>query len=512
MPIQVLPVPSAASLAALEAAIRQSETQYLLFVLPTRSPLLTEQLDCARLQQLARQSGVTIGVVSRNPLVSGPAQAAGIPVYPTEWWGKRRLTRPRRAWLPAPWGEERGGGRPTVIDAADRAVVQRRYRPRPAWLAWLGRYLTIILFCITLAIVGIAAFYLAPHASITLKPYQEELRVTRQIVADPQIDAVNLGGATVPGRILVDIEKWQASLATSGVIELPSSPARGLVVFANQIPQAVTIPAGTRVSTSTGNRLIYQTLATVEAPAVIGAQVEVEVTAVTPGEEGNVAIGRINRIEGPLAAQLNVRNLQPLSGGAVQPTATATQADFDRLRQHVLETLRARAIAEMKSELEPGEFLAEDSVRVVLIYYENYSHSQGQPTNSLTMEMRAALHGTAVQQEAALTLIYDELRVNVRKGFSLLPETIRPELGQVVGVDNQGRVSLMLAAQGTLSADLPVAQMISAIRGQDLDVAMTYLTQSLLLREPPTMKVWPAWFGRMPYIPVRIQATIDNNS
>lgn len=512
MHVQVLPAPGATSLAALESAIRQAEAEYLLFVLPTRSPLLTERLDCARLQQLARQCGVTIGLVSRNPLVSGPARAAGIPVYPSEWWGKRRLTQPRRPLLPTPWDTLRGGGRPTIIDAADRAVVHRRWQTRPRWLAWLGRYLTIIFFCITVAIVGIAAFYLAPHATITLKPYQEELRVTRQIVADPQIDAVNLGGATVPGRILVDIEKWQASLATTGVIELPASQARGLVVFANQIPQAVTIPAGTRVSTSTGNRLIYQTLATVEAPAVIGAQVEVEVTAVTPGEEGNVEIGRINRIEGPLAAQLNVRNLQALSGGASQPTATATQADYDRLRQHVLETLHARAMLKMQAELEPGEFLAEDSVRVVLIYYENYSHSQEQPTNTLTMEMRAVLHGTAVRREAALALINDELRVNVRKGFSLLPETIRPNLGEVVGVDNQGRVSLMLAAQATLSADLPVAQTINAIRGQDIGVAVAYLTQNLLLREPPSLEVWPPWFGRLPYIPVRIQATIDNNS
>ncbi len=508
MTVQVVYVTGETTLTGLEAEIRQASARHVLFVMPARTPLLTERLDLARLRQLARELNVRLGLVSLNPSVMLAARHLDVPVYPSIWLGERRLERPRPWWRPAP---PRRPGRATAMDEAERRSMHRRLTPLPAWRAWLNRYMVIVFFFITLAILAIAGFYVAPHARLTLKPYLETLRVTRQIVADPQIDAVNFGGATVPGRILVVLDKWQASLATSGTIRLPNAPARGLVVFANQIPQKLTIPAGTRISTSTGDRLVYQTVAAVEAPATIGGQVEAEVVALTPGAKGNVEIGRINRIEGPLAAQLNVRNLKPITGGTTRPAPTATQGDYERLRNHVLETLRTRAITEMTADLDESEFLAEDSVRVVLIYYENYSHSPGQETNTLTMEMRVALHGTAVPRDAALSLIYDELKVNVRKGFILLPDSIRPKLGNVVGVDSQGRVSLILEAEATLVADLPVRQVIAAIRGQDIGVAASYLGHNLLLREPPTVQVWPAWFGRMPYIPVRIQADIDNN-
>jgi hypothetical protein len=175
----------------------------------------------------------------------------------------------------------------------------------------LIRYSAIIIFLLTLAILFVAATYAMPTATITLKPKVRNLEVSKKIVADPQLASDNFSGVSVPGRVLVTVQEWEAEVGTTGQIEVADSPARGTVLFINDLIQGVTVPAGTRVSTSAANRIVFQTAETIEVPGAIGASADVKVVAIEPGPEGNVRSNLINRIEGPLALQLAVRNIEP---------------------------------------------------------------------------------------------------------------------------------------------------------------------------------------------------------
>jgi hypothetical protein len=104
----------------------------------------------------------------------------------------------------------------------------------------MWRYGATLLFFLTLGIVYISVVYAVPTATITLYPDIESVSVTRQIVADPQLESVNFSGASVPARRLVVIEEWQAGVETTGVIEVPDAPASGTVVFVNR--RAIALP------------------------------------------------------------------------------------------------------------------------------------------------------------------------------------------------------------------------------------------------------------------------------
>lgn len=479
-------------------------------------PLLVEWLDLVRVRRCAERLRLEVGLVTRSGSVADQARALGFPVFSSVraaeqgrrgWWrGRKGWHEPTRPGAAVRLGE--GGRLKSLPDEADWREMYRRMTPRPGWQQWLLRYVGILAFFLVLAIVFVAVAYAIPGATVTLYPEVEPLQVRRQIVADPQLDTVNYSGVSVPGRVLEVTVSGQAEVETTGTVEVPDAPGRGTVVFVNRLEEPVPVPAGTRVSTSTGERVVFQTLAPVEVPGVAGGTAEVEVAAIEPGPDGNVAANLINRVEGSLSLQLEVRNLAPTTGGAVRAVQAVAAADQERLRAQVLQYLQTLAIAEMEGLLTEREFLAQDSLRVVEIYEETYSHFPGERAERLALEIRAGLQGTAVDASQANDLVYEVLADAVLPQYELVPGSLNFFHDEVLGVDNQGRVTFEMVGEGVMAARLSLEQPVAAVAGQEVGVALAYLYEQLPLRRYPSAHVWPDWFGRMPYLPVRIQTEV----
>ena len=492
------------------------ETRVVL-VLPAGADLLVEWLDLVQLRRHADRLRLEVGLVTLDSRVAGQARALGLPVFATVeraeqsrrgWWrGRRRRHKPSRPGAEVVLGQ--AGHLKSLPDDADRREMYRRSSPRPGWQQWLVRYLAILLFFVTLAFLFAGVAYTVPGATLTLRPEVVPLQVSKQVVADPLLDSVNFSGASVPGRLLIVTAEWQADVETTGMVEVPDAPARGQVLFVNRLDQPVTVPAGTQVSTSAGTRLVYQVTEAVEVPGVVGGTAEADVVAIEPGPQGNVAANLVNKVEGSLGLQLEVRNLEPISGGGSRVARAVTQADQERLRAQVLQYLQAVALAEMTESLTLNEFLAQDSLRVVEIYNETYSHFIGEQTDRLALEIRAELHGTAVDTTQANDLVYEALAASIRPGYELVPSSLNFYSGEVLGVDSQGRVSFMMIGEGLMAARLELEEPLQAVAGQETGLALTYLYEQLPLRDYPTARVWPDWFGRLPYLPVRIRPEIE---
>ncbi len=387
--------------------------------------------------------------------------------------------------------------------------MNRRLAPKSTLRLWLVRYLAIALFCVTLAVLYAAFTYAVPSATIILQPKTETVRVERAVIADPAVAAVDYARNTVPARLLTSTESWQTSVATTGVVELPDAPARGTVLFVNQLAQAVTVPAGSRVSTSDGSSITFQTLEEVVLGEAVGSTAEVEVIAEAPGPEGNVAANLVNRVEGSLDLQVEVRNLAAMEGGAVRETAAVAPEDQARLQAQARQFLQAVALANMEAQLTEREFISKDTVRVVNIIDETFSHDVGEQTAELTLVLRAELQGTAVDTTIASGLAFDSLGQVVPDGFTLVPDSIRFSSGDVVAVDESGRVTFSMIGEGIVAANLALEGPMTAVTGQTPETAAAYLYQNLPLRAVPTLNIWPVWFDRVPYLTTRIQTVVE---
>ena len=255
--------------------------------------------------------------------------------------------------------------------------------------------------------------------------------------------------------------------------------------------------------------MVFQTTSGVDVPDAVGGTAEVEIVAVEPGPKGNVNAGLINRLEGSLATQLEVRNLEETSGGSARLESSVTEADHQRLRSQVLQQLQVRALAEMEGSLSDNEFLAKDSLRLVRMIQETYSHFPGEQVENLTLEIRAELQATAVDETLAIGLVYEEMSDAVEPGYELVPESLAFGSGEVLGVDGEGRVSFEMIGEGLMAARLASEGLLSSIAGQEIGVAASYLYEHLPLRDYPSVHVWPDWFGRLPYMPVRISTQVE---
>jgi len=480
------------------------ESQVVL-VLPVKGNVLTNYLDLALLQRQADAFQLQVGLVTTDHRIVGQAKALGVPTF-----GSLRSARNnRRGWRQARHRRQ-SFGKPTRLDEADNREIARRKREKPLWQKWTTRYLALLFYLFTLAVLFLAAVYIIPGATITLKPQVKPLQVRRQIVADPALESVENGDAAVAGRLLRSIQEWQAEVDTTGAIEVDDAPAKGKVVIVNQLDQPVTVPAGTRVSTSAGENTVFQTMNAVEVPGLIGGTAEVEVVAIQPGADGNVGRNRINRIEGPLALRLEVRNMEATEGGGSRLENAVTESDMERLRSHVMQQLQVRALADMENQLTENEFLARDSLRVVNIIQETYSNFVNEQTDTLILDIRAELQATVVDETKAIGLVYDELAGGVEPGYELIPGTLLFESGEVERVDDQGRVTFEMYGEGMTAASLVTDEILDEIAGQKSGVAVTYLFENLPLQDYPSVQVWPNWFGRLPFLPVRMQTVIEN--
>ena len=184
------------------------------------------------------------------------------------------------------------------------------------------------------------------------------------------------------------------------------------------------------------------------------------------------------------------------------------EEDRERLRSQVLQHLQSMATAELEALLEPGEFLARDSLRLGDVLQETYSRFPGEQSERLALELRAEMEGTAVDASQANGLIYETLAEAIKPGYELVPESLQFRAGDVLGVDEQGRVTFDMIGEANVAATLALDEPLQAITGQQTDVAMAYLYERLPLRRYPEARVFPGWFGRIPYLPVRIQTEI----
>lgn len=491
------------------------ESQVVL-ALPEDGGALREGLDLVRLRRHADRRRIEVGLVTAVPDIARQAKALGLPVFVSVaaaehsrrgWWRGRR--RAEVVGLPTVGGVKAEDLRPTQFDEGDRQEARRRLAPLSSPRLWIFRYAAILLFFIVLAVVFVAASYAVPGATVTLRPEVLPIQITQRIVADPALEEVDYGRSAVPARILTTNQSWQTTAETSGVAEVPSAAARGNVVFVNRLEQDVVVPAGTRVRTSAGNNVVFQTLSEVVVPGVEGGTAEVEVVAIEPGPQGNVAPNQVNVVEGALAVQLEVRNLEAIEGGGVREEKAVTAADQDRLRAQVLQFLQAVSASEMEAQTTPFEFLARDSVRVLNVASETYSHFPGEQTDRLALEMRADVVGTAVNANAAAGIVYEALAAAVPEGYALVPDSIQYTRGDVVSVDDAGLVVFEMTGDVLAAAELDVERVLDDISGQPPDLAIAYLYEELPLRTVPEVSIWPNWFDRLPFISTRIQTEIS---
>ncbi len=450
-----------------------TKAKQVVLVVPPGQKALSNPVGLRLLSRKARDLALDLVLVTRDPLIRSLAKEAGLKVSSSE----KRALEVAVAQAPAP----------RVVEEAPSV---------------LALFLITLPFLLSL-IVGVALFI--PSARIRLAPVAQRIETTLQIRADPGINRLNRAEAAVPARKLRTELLGKGSVPTSVQKYVPDKRASGKVVFINKTTQEITIPPGTVVSTSTGENVKFTTVTTATLPAFYQSQAEAEVIAVDPGPQSNVEAYLINRIEGALAFKVQVYNPSPTAGGTLKPVNVVTREDKERLRALVLQNLHQEAHQKLSNQLEADLFLIPQTIEVVPIQ-ESYDHFVDEAADQLNLELKAVALALAVSKNDLKTLAVEALSPQVPAGYELLGEEIEFESVEAQEV-GEGKYQVKLKTKAFIVAKIDKGQVRDEVRGLPVSKAMEKL-RALPLRQEPSIEVSPRWFGRLPWLPFRIEVKV----
>ena len=480
-------------------------------VLPWDMRFLSRELDFDLLRREAERRQLEIAIVSADPERRHVASGCGFPAFASvedaqesTVWRSRPLERVEPP--PRHWWEE-------------KPVIQPRpVRPHAPWFNWIKLGVRAGIFVLVLAGLAGSAYVVIPSGAVTLVPASKGFTTIVPVSVDPDAETVHLppplaggtGGVIPARRVGIEVE-GHAEVETTGTMNVAVGRASGAVLFTNLLAQNYVVPASTIVRTSSSSYPIrFRTIADVTIPA--GGQATVPIEAL---EEriGNVGAFRINQIEGVAASAVRVINPQPTTGAEPSEVRIVTQADYNRAREQLMQQLLDQAYVEMGDLLEPTEVLFRQSLLIVGIPKEAYTHFISEQSDTVGLNMRLLVRGLAADVDDAEAVAYAALSRRLPPGYTLVDA--RFGLGEVAEEDiGPGWFTFFVNARGYAAAALDTGAAVALVRGQRVDDARERLLAEFPLSEEPRITIWPQWperlewLERLPLLPLRISVQV----
>jgi hypothetical protein len=311
-----------------------------------------------------------------------------------------------------------------------------------------------------LAVLSIAAV-LIPSADITLAPETRRQEITLKVQANDSVEKINLTGI-FPIRMINTIVEGRGSIQTTGTVSIPTGFATGVAQFKNLTDQAVSIPAGTVVSTPDSAQR-FTTQRDARVPAGPGKVIKIPIKALSPGSAANLPPGRINAIEGELGVFLTVENLESTRGGSLAQSPAPATIDRIQLKEQLISTLTQNAFQEIQSSLDPEDILLDESPFAQAI-----------------------------------------LDANLPTGFTPIPGTMTVEDLTSPQFTDGSTARWRMQLRRDIQSEPSINQAISLALGLSPKNAAQRLEENLLLSSPPVIETHPSWWPVMPFIPLRI--------
>ncbi|MHB1296749.1 MAG: hypothetical protein ACYC4R_17360 [Anaerolineae bacterium] len=465
-------------------------------VSPWRFALTRSLVHLKMIRRFGEASALDLRFVSGHLGTRALARDAGLAVYRTVPAELRQYSRARR--------EDASGVAARVVPVRESL---RRYAARPGRLGLGAALVTLLVAAGLIASMGGVLALFVPSATVVLEPNSSPVEGTWEITANVKYTAPDLEERVIPARSVQVIVEGRGETPASGRTDIADGHASGDVVLVNRMADAVTVPKGTIVRTGSGTNARFYTVSDVEVAAGLYSSARVGVIAMDAGLGGNVQPLTVNVVEGEMARFVDVINDKATTGGTVRTTPVVAYEDFDRLRAILIGQLQQQAYQQFIEQLKAGEFVSPETVSVQVMQ-EQYDQVVDQQSEMVSMGMKVAVRGIAVDGPAEATLIGHLLEQSAQEGVELIDDSLRIQSPQAVRVD-RNTVYMTVAASGGVAPVIDVRDVRSSLRGRTEAQAEEWLVEHLNLREAPEVALDPGWWPRLPWLTGRLDVIIS---
>ena len=217
----------------------------------------------------------------------------------------------------------------------------------------------------------------------------------------------------------------------------------------------------------------------------------------------------ITNIDGALRFRLRVTNPNGTAGGGTEFKRTVTEQDMDLLTQQLRTQLEGGADYEaLKQKLEPGEWLAEESI-TTRILSQGFDQYKDEPAENLNMTLRLGASGSAVDEATLRDLLISQVQTALPERSQLIVNsmTVQRVPGAEGQIDSSVRFTVTVNAEYLVPID--PSQVSAMIAGKSEEEAIQLLQTNWKLAATPEFYRDPTFFGVLPALPSRIQVRVD---
>ncbi|MBS1252705.1 MAG: hypothetical protein MAG451_01747 [Anaerolineales bacterium] len=351
------------------------------------------------------------------------------------------------------------------------------------------------------------AILIPPAATITVTPATVPLETTLEVVADPDLTAVDVAARRIPARRLAVTLDRQVREPVTGRIDVPGEPAHGTIVFINQGESQVTIPAGSVVSASSEVAVRFRTRRAVTLPGPAGTTARVEIKAVEPGPRGNVPVYAVDVLDPSLGLPVAVVNERALEGGTSRRVSIVTQEEISRVRGALLDRMRREAAQMLEAQVRESERLIDDSL-AIQVTDESFSEEVGAIAEAVSIKLTVQAVGLAIDEEQVRQLAAAGLGRQVPAEQVLVDGSFEFDI-RSMAADEGGAARVRVEAVAMAQARVGKSDVKDVVRGRPVGEVPALLRERLPIEGAPVVNVSRAWLGRMPWLPVRIDVVIS---
>ena len=489
MKTQIITLESHDDLISVRDRMSWAKTPRILLVWPKYEKVTLRQVDLKVLQRHALSLGAQLGLVTRARRVREDAEALKIPVFESTGqaqrvaWPKAR----RRKWIHRAPRKDLREQREQVLSG------EKLWRTHP--VTRVGAFL----LGVTSVLVLVALFI--PRAQVILQPNSKVQSIVLPVTASPSVESVFITG-NIPAyekRVIVD---GSQTVVVTGKGVTPQSKSKGNVIFRNLTQQSVPVPAGTVVKTIDNIRFV--TTSDSEMEAGVGKMLELPIEAVEAGLSGNVDAETIAVVEGRLGLSLSVTNPEATTGGKETPSVQASDADRERAKNQLMETLESDAHGQLSDEMASGDVLFDDTFAVSQILSEVYDPPAGAAGTKLTLTMQVEFSALYASTQDLSDLASLALNASLPSGFAAASEALTVKPATKPSANADGSMHWTVRAERRIVQQINNSQVTQLIQGIRSQRVKTLLEKNLPLDGTPQINLSPSWWPWVPIVPFRI--------
>ncbi|MEX2236398.1 MAG: baseplate J/gp47 family protein [Dehalococcoidia bacterium] len=463
----------------------RSEPQVILYV--KRNQAFRDPLTFNRIRRHAHLTGKAAIIVSQAAGVRALATRAGMPAFPSVREGER-------------WAA--GSGRLSFFGQS----FEFPWFSRRTLTATTGVVAAGVALLAALALLG-------PSATVTLRPELTPVEVRPfSVIADLDVDRADIDAALIPAQTVERDITVELAVEATGEGFVGDDLASGTVTLFNYTTEELTIPEGLQVSTPEG--VAFFTTEEVTIPPGPESFAPAEVTALLPGEEGNVDSQTISEVEGDLSGDVDVLNNDPFEGGTDRPATLVTRDDLDRLTALVSAAVQERGVTRL------NEAFGDDSADPRVIFPETLDSvilgtevtpgldEEGDfvfATTTARLSVLAVRHRDIQAYAAAFFTAEQEEDLSVAPGTILFNVT---EIGEAS--ESLSSVEFSFQASGMASSTIDEDEVKELVAGESEAGAKEALAERYRLREPAEIELSPAIFDWVPGFDFRLDVRVES--